>query len=337
MKLKACSLFFAAALLVLAPGARAQSAVTLYGLASVEMLKATGVNGGTLDKPQVGEQIRLDNSKVTNSRLGFRGSEDLGGGLRAVFGMEAAVGIDTGAVGNAAAFWSRGSFVGLSSDLGTLTLGRQWNIEDSIMSRYFIGGGYAVFQFSEFGFISDLVNNAVKYVSPDMGGLTLQALVAAGEGTTGRTSEIGGTYKLGDLDVGATYRTSANLAGLQDTQSALGASYTLGAVRLHVGWSRSDMQTQGYLKARAYDVGVAWQVTPLFSSTLDYVRRDQEGTPNDSYFVRLQGDYKLSKRTSVFVNLVTLRNEGTASQKFFGSGAKGQTQNVYSVGLRNGF
>lgn len=318
--------------------AHAQSQVTVYGLASVEALNITGYNSGTAAAPSIGTQRRLDNSKVTNSRLGFKGYEDLGSGLGAVFGIESAIALDTGSQANAK-FWNRGSYVGLTDKaLGTLTFGRQWNIEDSIMSRYFIGAGYAVFQFSDFGYISDLVDNSAKYVSPTLGGFTVQGLVAAGEGTTGRTGEIGATYVAGPFEMGGTYRTSKNLAGTTDKQAALGVSYAFGKIRLHGGIAQSDAQALGLPKARAYDLGVVWDdLLPLTQMTLDYVKRDQLDTADDSSFVRLQGTYFLSKRTALFANLVTLKNQGQAKEKFYGNGAPGQNQNVVSLGIRHWF
>ncbi|MFT3666229.1 porin [Piscinibacter sp.] len=317
--------------------AAAQSQVTVYGLASVEMLNITGFNNGTLAAPQIGTQRRLDNSKVTNSRLGFRGVEDLGSGLSAVFGLEGAIALDTGAQANASKFWNRGSYVGLSSrSLGTLTFGRQWDIEDSIMARYFIGAGYAVFQFSEFGYISDLVDNAVKYVSPKMGGLTVQALAAPGEGS-GRVWEVGGTYALGPFDMGLTHRRARNAADVESRQSSFGLSYSFGTVRVHGGIAVSDPKALGLAKARAYDLGVVWDALPQTQVTLDYVKRDLLDSPDDSYYVRLQGTYSLSKRTALFVNLVTLKNEGQAREKFYGAGAPGVDQNVTSLGIRHWF
>ena len=317
--------------------AHAQSQVTVYGIAAVEVLNVTNVNTGTAAAPQLGTDRRIDNSKVTNSRLGFRGTEDLGGGLSAVFGFESAIAIDTGAQANAK-FWNRGSFVGLKDTrLGQLTFGRQWNLEDGIMSRYFIGGGYTVFQFSEFGYISDLVDNAAKYVSPTLGGFTLQALAAPGEGTSGRTVELGATQVFGPFDIGATWRKAKNAAGREDTQTAVGVSWQLGKVRVHAGFADSDPEALGLPRARAWDVGVVWDALPALTVTADYVARDQRGTGDDSDFWRLQGIYALSKRTALFANLVTLHNDGNANQKFYGNGAPGVTQNVTSLGLRHSF
>jgi GBP family porin len=60
-------------------------------------------------------------------------------------------------------------------------------------------------------------------------------------------------------------------------------------------------------------------------------------TSNDSHFIRASAEYNLSKRTQIFANIVGLKNKGTASQAFYGNGAPGRDQNVFSLGLRNLF
>jgi predicted porin len=73
------------------------------------------------------------------------------------------------------------------------------------------------------------------------------------------------------------------------------------------------------------------------TATLDYVVRDQRDTDNDSSYWRVGADYYLSKRTSLFANIVALRNKGTASQRFYGNGAPGQDQDVFALGMRHTF
>lgn len=330
MKVSLNSLCAVALCFVVMSSARAQSQVTIYGIAAIETARVTGVAPGG----SVNSQNRVDNSQDTNSRLGFKGAEDLGGGTLAVFGLEAGVGLSTGT----ANFFGRGSYVGLKNrDYGTLTFGRQWDTNDDIMANYFVFDGYAAFRFTEFDFLSDLVNNAVKYVSPDIAGFTLHALAAPGEGITGRTAEAALNYKNGGLNLGASYRSAKGLNGEKDTLTSLGASYVIGNFRPHVGFSASDPRASGLLKARAYDVGLQWAATPFVTTSIDYVARDQRGTDNDSHFVRLKAAYALSKRTSLIANAITMRNKGTANEHFYGDGAPGQTQNVLSVGLVHSF
>lgn len=339
----------AAALLVCSLGAQAQSSrslptggtsVSLYGIAATELVHVSNFNDGT----RIGASNRLENSKVTASRLGFIGAEDLGGGLSAVFNVEMGYALDTGAQSNASATFNRGSFVGLRGGFGTVTLGRQWNVEDDVLGRYFIFGGYAAYQFTEFAAISDTVANSVKYVSPSLGGVTVRGLYGLGEGTGAHTSELAVNYAPGGpLELGATYRAQNDTLGYTTKLGTLGASYQLpatgaGTFRLHGGYAASTPQAPGTYKTAAYDVGVAWTPAGMpLNVTLDYVGRDQKGTPNDSYFWRVGAEYFLSKRTAIMVNAITLRNKGAASQRFYGTGAAGYGQNVLSLGLRHVF
>lgn len=320
-------------------GACAQSSVTMYGVASEELVHATGVNSGG----KIGSVNKLDNSQVTTSRLGFRGVEDLGGGLSAIFGMESQIALDTGSQANASKFFNRGSYVGLSSAAwGAVTAGRLWGVNDDIMGRYFNFGGYSVFRFTEFGNISTQEDNAIKYVSPVFGGLQVRAMVTLGEaieGNAGNAAQIGANYKLGGFEVGATYRQGKGANGLDDKLSTVGASYAFNSSwRLRGGVSVADPAASALPKVRAYAVGGIWSPDGLpVSVALDYVGRDQRSTGNDSHFWRLGADYFLSKRTSIFVTLVALENKGMAKERFYGDGAAGVNQNVSSLGLRHLF
>lgn len=321
-----------AAALLACGAAQAQTSVTIYGVTAAEAVRATNVVTGTA----LGTQYRLDNSQVSTSRLGFRGAEDLGGGLAATFGLESGIQLDSGA--SNATFWNRGANVGLRGAFGHVQMGRLWNINDDLMGNYFIFGGYAAFRFTEFGFISDLVNNAVKYTSPTLGGLVVKAMVAAGEGTTGKTYELGGNYAAGPFAAALTYRNAKNTAGTRaDKLTSGGVSYAIGPVRLHGAYSSADPKATGLPKATAYDLGVVFTATPALFVTLDVVNRDQKGTINDTRFYRLGADYFLSKRTSIIANLIKMDNKGTASQRFYGSGGAGLDQDVVAVGLRHTF
>lgn len=326
----------AASPVVLVPVAQAQSQsqsqsqLTIYGAIALEAVRATNV----VSNGKAGTETRLDNSPVTASRLGFRGREDLGDGLFATFDLLHGLSPDTGSQSNAR-FWNRGAYVGLGHvRYGTLTLGRQWNVNDDIMSRYFIFGGYAAFRFTEFGAISSLVDNAVKYVSPSWDGLTVRGIVAPGEGTTGRTTELALNYRGAQWEAGLSSRSAKALNGASDTLQAVGLSYTLGNWRVHGGHAQARPAASGLPKASTTDLGLVWTATPLLVTTLDYVARNQKGTGNDSHFWRVGAEYYLSKRTTLLGNLVVLNNQGSAKERFFGDGAAGLDQSLAAVGLR---
>lgn len=324
-----------------------QTSHTFYGIAAAELLSVSNVRINK-DGP-ISDLNLLESSKVTASRIGYAGViENIDNkGLAAIINLEAGVSIDTGASANSSSLLNRSSYLGLRGGFGTLTVGRHWNVEDDILGRYFIFGGYSAFQFTEFAAISQTMPNSIKYTSPNLNGVTLRGLNSFGEGTANSASELAINYAPGGpLEMGATYQTQrAYDTGLKTNLSTVGASYlvntgSLGGWRIHGGYaqSRPAVVTGTTFAANAYDVGLEWTVPnqPL-SITLDQVKRDQKGTSDDSSFIRLGGEYRLFKNTAIMANVVKLKNEGKASQRFFGVGAEGVNQNVFSVGIKQIF
>lgn len=111
--------------------ASAQEVVTIYGLIDASVSYADDVSGSS--------SHTLDNGAWQSSRLGFRGVENLGGGLKAIFTLEAGLNVDTGST--SAAFFGRQSFVGLSGEMGTLTLGRQYDFIYYLADGRLVAGG----------------------------------------------------------------------------------------------------------------------------------------------------------------------------------------------------
>lgn len=115
----------ALAVLAASGAAMAQSSVTLYGIADVwvgrtSVTTAAGVKTNT---------SVLQSGGLGGSRLGFKGTEDLGGGLKAVFALEQGVAVDTGAGGT----FNRQSYVGLAGGFGQVTFGNTWTAMDDVL------------------------------------------------------------------------------------------------------------------------------------------------------------------------------------------------------------
>jgi general bacterial porin, GBP family len=305
---------------------QAQSSVTLYGIVAVDLVAVSNSSSGG--------SKRMEPGRLNAPRIGFKGSEDLGGGLSAIFGVEAGLNPDTGAAGTP--FWNRGSYVGLKSSAGSLTLGRQWNVNDDILGNFFVFGGYAVFSYGGFGYTSDTFNNSVKFVSRSIGGLTIEALIAASDnGVEPRAVELGGMYEGGSFKAALTYSQQEYPTGLKDRMTAGGVSYNIVPFNLRFGAASVDNQTTA-LKARSFDVGVDLTFGAAGMS-LDYVTRDVSNSSNDSDFLRLLGKYKLSKRTELNANVVMLKNKALAAEGFYGISAPGASQDVISVGMSHAF
>jgi predicted porin len=111
-------LFAAAVLAAVAGTAQARTGVTIYGIADAGYLRESGGSAGTVNK--------IGSGMGSCSRIGFRGNEDLGGGMSAVFTLENGDRLDTGEVDAAGSMFNRQAWVGLKSKDGMLTLGRQY-------------------------------------------------------------------------------------------------------------------------------------------------------------------------------------------------------------------
>ncbi|MEA3113574.1 MAG: ral bacterial porin, family [Caballeronia sp.] len=212
--------------------AHAQSSVTLYGLIDTGLTytsnqKETGSTAGH-------SKFGMTDASINPDRFGLRGSEDLGGGLKAVFTLENGFTLTNGALGQHGLLFGRQAFAGLSSDqFGTLTFGRQY---DSVVDYLapLAGAGAAkggVF----FGHPYDndnlqntmRINNAVKYASPNYNGWRFGSLYgfsnAAGGFSDNRAYSFGTSYINGPLRFAASYLqlnnggSAANPAGATDS------------------------------------------------------------------------------------------------------------------------
>nr|WP_315257771.1 porin [uncultured Duganella sp.] len=159
--------------------AAAQSNVTMYGIVDAGITHIDNLPGGA--------KTYMRSGSKDGSRLGFLGSEDLGGGLKAIFKLEAGFNPDDGTSGQAGSLFNRAAFLGLSDKkLGMLTVGRQY-------SSYFdavnplgpvpvVTGAAGDHPGDIDGFdITIRSNNSIKYTSPVWNGFTASAMASAGE------------------------------------------------------------------------------------------------------------------------------------------------------------
>ena len=185
------SLLALAALSAFASVAHAQSSVTLYGIideAAVYESSQKTCGNNTAASPNVGgKKVAFDSlSGLNGSRWGLKGTEDLGGGLKAVFQLENGANINTGGFGQGGLEFGRQAYVGLSSaQLGTVTMGRQYDsVVDFIGPMIFadqIGSAYSALP----GDVDNAnngqrINNTIKYTSPNFNGLTFEGVYSLG-------------------------------------------------------------------------------------------------------------------------------------------------------------
>jgi predicted porin len=206
--------------------AHAQSSVTLYGLIDAGISYVNNARAGTSHD----SLVKYDDGVASGSRWGLRGTEDLGGGLKALFVLENGFNSGNGTLGQGGALFGRQAFVGLSQDgVGSLTFGRQYSFStDYLGANYSTGsqtaaGNYAYHINDVDQLTSSRINNAVKFSSANFAGFTFGALYAfsnqagafAGAPASGTTAapvagssraySFGANYANGPISVGAAY------------------------------------------------------------------------------------------------------------------------------------
>ncbi|MBC8642168.1 porin [Caballeronia sp. EK] len=189
----------------------AQSSVLLYGIVD-EGFQFNNNAGGK-------RQYYLASGELNGSRWGLRGSEDLGGGLKAIFVLENGFDVNTGRLGQGGLEFGRQAYVGMSGGVGTVTLGRQY---DSVVD--YVGPLEAGDQWA--GYLgahpadndnfnnTNRVNNAIKFTSPTLGGFNFGGMYSlggvAGDATRNQIWSLGGGYANGPLILGAAYLNVRN-------------------------------------------------------------------------------------------------------------------------------
>lgn len=311
--------------------------VTVYGAIGLDVIYATGVakaGGGS------GSVVKIDDNAIVNSRIGIKGGEDLGGGLKVFFDLESSVAPDTGSARSA--FWNRNAFVGVSGAMGTVKVGHQWNVADDYMCGYFVCAYYAPFLLNGFGALSDYYDNTIKYTSPNFGGLEGGVMYTAGEqagkASAGQKFQAAANYGSGPFGVGAVVFSEKSNTGATNTMYALGASYDLGAAKLRLGVATADVTYSAPFEATLINLGVDVPVTATTTVSADYVKKDvSSGTEPDLSFLRLRGTYALSKRTSLNANVVYIDNGTGGTVGFAGATQAGKSQTILTAGITHSF
>lgn len=311
------------------------TSVTLYGVASLDALGVSDVYDSTTNTSA--SKFYLDNGSQTSSRLGFKGEHTLKGDLKAIFGLEAGLSADTGQTASGQLF-NRGTYLGLTGNFGKFTAGRQWNLNDDTFGAFFVFGGYAVFRLSEFGDVSNLYNNSVKYYTPKFAGLQVGLMAGAGEakssGDGGNMGEAVVTYGIGGFSAAVSYHANKDTAGKHtDRLTTGGINYQFGPVKPRIGVASAQYPSLSS-KAIAYDVGVDWNITPPLMLSVDYVERDKKESADDTQFYRVRLLYNIDSSVAVYGNLIHLSNNGAAKERFYGDGKAGQEQNVFGIGMQ---
>ena len=294
------SLLALAVLGAFAGAASAQSSVTLYGKLDLGFAKAAG----SADK-QVADG--------SSSRVGFRGVEDLGGGLKALFQFEHRFNPDDGTVTNAA-FWHGISTVGLGGSFGTVNLGRQYTAAFSLATNVIDPfGGDTVAGLRGESLTKSVArlrtDNSVRYDGA-FGGLKVAADIAeTPAGGVDRPYSVAAQYAAGPFMVAASYD---NPTGANDNLATLGGSYTFGPAKVSLGIGRGDnnsnVRVKQALAGVTVSVGAAGQVLAGYA-------QQEVGTADATKKVSLGYRHNLSKRTQLYTDVTRVNDLLSKTEK----------------------
>jgi predicted porin len=353
----------ALAVMAAAGAASAQSSVTLFGIvdATLQWSKSSGSNSGDV-------RFRMTNSGYNSSRLGFRGTEDLGGGMSASFWLEAAIFNDSGAansagigqtaasnglgVPNSALVFDRRSTVSLAGGWGELRLGRDytptfWNL--TVFDPFGTNGAGTTLTVVASN-LTTRASNSIGYFAPaNLGGFYGQVMYAENEIANNVGAAIdtgtyfGGRvgYAAGPFNVAASYGrvldNAVTAGGLDSTDGwNIAGSWDFGMAKAMAQIARTDSdarETTSWMIGALVPVG-AGEIRVAYSRA----DIDIPGLADtDARRFALGYVHNLSKRTALYTTWAHTRGDNAGLAANGGATGAGNRSNVLDVGIRHSF
>lgn len=321
----------ALAVLAASGAAMAQSTVTLYGIADlwVGSAKSTGGSRVTL----------MESGGVNGSRWGLKGSEDLGGGLKANFDLQAGIALDTGAgTSTSATAFSRQSWVGFSGGFGAVRLGRTTTPYDDVSGSSnavfdsALAPANAVFKSTKY---SGRQNNMFYYQAPTFGGISGAISYSLDEKNPANdeVTSLDLTYAGGPLALQLAFQNQQNSARTYDIDFLrLGGSFNFGMATLKATYGEAkNYQAKGN-KTKDFQIGVDVPMSSALTLSASYARSDDNKAAGDATRdgFGVAAAYTLSKRTFLYGGFRHDENDN-------GPSAPTVKTDVFAVGVQHRF
>ena len=253
----------ALAVLAASGAAMAQSSVTLYGVADVYLGSAKTDNG--LANGSVTQTV-INSGNFNGSRWGLKGTEDLGGGLKANFQLESGFNIDTGSSAQGGLLFGRQAWVGLSGGFGAVKVGRVYTAYDDVNGQF---NGAFDSSFSPSGNVmkstgyASRANNGLRYETPAFGGLTAALTYGLGENAApgvdaGSNTALNVAFASGPISASLGYQVEKATGNAESVKfTRLGAGYDLGMAFLKASYGKvENMAAVSGADATEYQLGV---------------------------------------------------------------------------------
>jgi predicted porin len=315
----------AAATMLLAGNAAAQTNVTVYGIvdAGPEIIS----NAGPVGHPNT--LARISSGNLSGSRIGFRGTEDLGGGLSAVFALENGMDVSTGTALQSGRLFGRQAFVGLQGTWGSLLIGRQNSLQLDWMSKYNTMDNATWSSKVHDASFSDRLDNSVKYTVKVADPVEISTYYSTGYDVT-KGGEVAGSIKAGrEFGLGTQYTGGTlRMAGVFDQKNGVSAitaadidrHLTLGVryrftdtVEAMGGylWRKQDTNNV-VVRTDMFWFGGSYQITAPFQISASFYHTNLKGSDADPSSIITLLKYSLSKRTDLYlINSYAMNKDGS--------------------------
>ena len=333
--------------------AMAQSNVTLFGVLDVNLESINNLAGGS---PGSGRTTRETSDGLYGSRWGFKGTEDLGNGYKALFTLEGGFRVDTGANSSSDKLFGRLSFVGIENkELGTVTVGRQYTAMFDIINPYFPLTRAP--QYEPYAQIESIyTDNSVKYVKAT-GDLKVAVHYGLGEvagnSSAGKNYSAGFSYAPGPFGVTLSAdqtNTAASTAAATlgntgyNRKIALAGKYQWGNATFSAGHRLGRQKAASGIQSQRDTLswaGVGYNFTPLLNGAIGYyyqdIKQSNTMTKGNPQQVGARLTYVLSTRTDVYAVAAVVKNAALNFNALSTLETGATTQNAVAVGIRHLF
>ena len=339
----------ALAVLAASGAAMAQSSVQLYGIVDAFV----GTTQDTIKTPGSKSQTVVESGGLKSSRWGIKGTEDLGGGLKAGFKLEQRFKTDSGALDGVN--FKGESSINLSGSFGTVALGRMGTPYDDLRGKTNAINDFSISPVGDTikaakSDYTDKTDNTVAYVSPSFGGFSGAVAVSLGENKTSVADATNHTslklqYANGPLLVGYGFQKEESqvlVAGVANGQTddktfnLLAASYDFGVAKLVGGYQAAEYKSQGTKTADQDSLyfGVQAPAASNINVFFGYAGSKYDAVSGTDYKTAgytLAANYVLSKRTDAYVGYKHIKKENDIT------GADLGKVKTLAVGVRHAF
>ena len=320
----------ATSLVALASPAHAQSTVTLYGSIDTSI---------EVTNPGAGYVARMDSGAYRGSRIGLRGAEDIGDGVKILFDLENGFSSADGTFAVANTLFNRQAWIGVGTPYGTLRMGRQYSpIYIPFKGQLdAFGAGTIASGLNNLSKITPYASYALTYLSPEVHGFSTTIMASLRDATDGDGNGLAGhietfSWHNGPLRLSYAHQQTHGSGALRANLG--GVSYAFGPVTGFLSYFNGDGGTPRYHND-GVSASARYAVSARFRASLGYAwLRDRSGGDNDADQFSAACEYDLSKRVLLYASAGWLRNRGQAQFTLKGVNVTGLTPSWPGASVR---